>query len=773
MSIQTQHSLETTRPLNIYIQLGLRLAAILILGYLILVGGGVTSNADWQWQASTWVLAISLSAIWLIWRVGLHKAAWPITGLEVTLLIGFTSAGLSWWFSPDWRMGAARLLQLLGFLLVFYVAVDCLDAGAFAEIVIDALILISGLALAIGLLEVYAFYQGRWGLLGVVEWYRPVTLLGHPNLLMGLANLILPFVGLAWRRYQNVFSRTGLILWCFCYVATTPFASSRGAMLGLVVMIVVGLIGLVSQRQSATTEKVIGRLRGGIWWLAGAGALVIVVLVGLFLYQSSYGSHGGVLSRFVIWQIAAQVIANNFWLGAGPGRFGFEAARYGAVPPGFWPIHAHSVFWQTFGEFGLLGVGAFSILVGRFSGLVAQAIRQTTGRARWPAVAGGLALLGYGIQNVVDDQTHVIATMIPLMLVCAVVLTVRPVTRGRGSLAWLSIPLVVGGAVQGQWLRAYAAFDQGRQYYQAGQWSAALDLIQSAQSQDSGLAFYDSSAGLVAARLGNWPVAQTYFENAARIEDGLAMAQVNVGLARWQNGDRAGGLAALQRAVVIAPGSETIQYILGQMAETLDETSLAEESYQQVVLIRPDWHTHEFWQSTPTRQQSWLAAPRPTLTNMEAVADVKNALASGNVGMARGLLDNYFSQGDSWQPRKIRMILLAGDVAIQDGQIDPAMRLYQKALISLANPSLEGSGAAFWTRYGIWLYEREPLPIDLAPGWPLLDYRPNEDLSRFEKLLDWAAEHWPCAESRSIAQAVNDLQPGHQQSQAILAIECQ
>jgi O-antigen ligase len=745
---------------------------VLSLGYLILVGGGVTSQTSWQWQLATWILVVSVCVIWFGWRVVWRRAAWPVTKLEGVLLVALLSASLSWVASPDWRMGAARLFQLAGFVGLFYIAVDCFDASPLGEMVIDALILVSGLALALALLETYAYYQSRWELLFTAEWYRPVTLLGHPNLLMGLANLVLPFVLLAWSRYRNAWSRTGLLLWGLCYVAVIPFASSRGAMLGLAAMIAVVLLTLAYRRQSALSAQVVQRLRRGLIWLAGLGAVVITALIGLFLYQSSSPSHGGLLSRFIIWQIAAQIIANNFWLGAGPGRFGFEAARYGSVPPGFWPIHAHSVFFQTFGEFGLIGIIALVALLTRIGWLIWTALQQTSGLPRWQILAGGFALFGYGLQNLVDDQTHVIAAMIPLMLVGALVFAARPVIRGQRSMLWVAMPILVVSAVQGQWLKAYYSFDQGRQQYQLGQWATALAYIQQAQTEDSGLAFYDTSAGLVAARLGDWSLAEMDFEKALQHEDGLAMTYVNLGLVRWAGGDRSGGLDAVQQAATIAPGSETIQYILGQMAETQSQPTLAEESYKVTLMLRPDWYSHTFWQTTPLRQRVWSAMVGTEGLGFETVDKVEQDIQGGNLEAARETLDNYFAVGDLWQPRKVRMILLDGDVRMQMGETEQAMQLYKNALASLANPSVEGSGSAFWTRYGIWLYEREPLKIDLVPGWPLLDYRPLEDLPRFEKLLDWSEANWSCAATRSIAQAIIDLQPEHTPARSALAAEC-
>src|SRR3990172_11153812 len=104
-----------------------RLLIVLSLGYVVLVGGGVTSAAIFRWQLITFGLSLALFGGWLIWRgvARSGRARWPLTGLEWALGGAALAALLSLLASPDWRLGLARLSEVgawgaLFFVLVFF-----------------------------------------------------------------------------------------------------------------------------------------------------------------------------------------------------------------------------------------------------------------------------------------------------------------------------------------------------------------------------------------------------------------------------------------------------------------------------------------------------------------------------------------------------------------------------------------------------------------------------------------------------------------------------
>jgi len=204
-----------------------RLLIVLSLGYVVLVGGGVTSAAIFRWQLITFGLSLALFGGWLIWRGVVRRTRWPLTGLEWALGGAALAALLSLLASPDWRLGLARLSELAAWAALFFVMVDVLDAGLPRSALTRALIFVSGLALLFGVVEVYLHYQSRWQDLFTQPLYRLVGVLGHPNLLAGLATLTLPLVLLEWRGNRRMWARSGLLFWGLCYLLVVPFTSSR------------------------------------------------------------------------------------------------------------------------------------------------------------------------------------------------------------------------------------------------------------------------------------------------------------------------------------------------------------------------------------------------------------------------------------------------------------------------------------------------------------------------------------------------------------------
>ena len=740
-----------------------RLLIVLSLGYVVLVGGGVTSAAIFRWQLITFGLSLVLFGGWLIWRgvARSGRARWPLTGLEWALGGAALAALLSLLASPNWRLGLARLSELAAWAALFFVMVDVLDAGLPRSALTRALIFVSGLALLFGVVEVYVHYQSRWQDLFTQPLYRLVGVLGHPNLLAGLATLTLPLVLLEWRGNRRMWARSGLLFWGLCYLLVVPFTSSRGGLVGLGVVLAALGAWLIRQRGWTSASRLIESLRGRGWIVWGAVGFAVAALVGLFIYQGLHPSHGGASARLYLWSAAGKVIAVHFWLGTGPGRFGSEVARVLSIPPDFWPLHAHSVFWQVFAEFGLVGLLALGGVIVGLGRTVRRSFGTLAETARIELVLTSAGLAGYAVQNMVDDQTHVLATMVPLMLVLALAVTVRPVAAPRGRLPlWvIGLPLLLIGVLQAQWLWAYAAFDQARLAYEARDAARALTLTQEAARRDPSFSFYDVEAGLLAAQLDDWAAAQTHFERAVAREGSLAFVWANLGVTRWRNGDQPGGLTALQAAAQLAPRSPTILLTAGWMAEAAGQAEVAEAYYRAALALRPDWTDRPFWEATPLRASVRAAVPPAIADPNDPYVQARAALAAGRVADARRWMDISLSGSSLTPTRRAEEQMLLGDVLLAEGDEAGAMKQYTGTLAAFANPSIEGSGATFWNTYGFWLHQRQPLPFDSVPGLLPLDVTP-EMLARFEQLSVWLRARGDCAAAQVINRQRQRLDPG-------------
>jgi len=647
-----------------------------ILGYIVLVGGGVVGSSLYRWQEVNYGLGLAAAGLWFGVRGLWQQARSPRLGLEIGLIsLGFACC-LAWALSPAWRLGATRLVELLCWAIILYALVDCAAAYAWFRIGLgQALVIVTGLALMLAALEVYFHYVDRWSDLWLTAPYRVVSFLGHPNYLAGVVNLALPFTLLAWRQTTSVWARSGLLIWWLCYAVTFVFVSSRGGLLGIVVMIVVAgawrWLALQPERRTWLLNQ-----RS---WLIVTGVLVIsgaLVTSGVLAWISAHGSHGGsgLESRLYIWGLAVNIMTDHPFVGIGPNQFGLINVAYRSVPPAYWPTHAHSIFWQTGAELGGVGWIALAVLLFNLFQIGRTVWGESLPTARWELAAGCIACLGYAAHNAVDDLTHLTAAIAPLLVVATLVLTARPVLRARWPVTFWIVPCLLALGLQGQWLWANAAFETARQAALAQDWQAAQRWAEVAQTRDPSFAFYSFEAGLFAARAEQWPAAITHFERATSIDPTLSTLTGNLALAREGNGDVTNASAAWELAARQAPDSVLIHLNAGRVAEALGQTERAQLHYAAVLRLQPDWVDRPFWRTSPVRQA--------------AQAELTPSASST-------------------------------PIAIEPISDEKLLALVKE----LSALGLSGESQNFGEVYGRWIYQRDPAPFDTAPGlyalwWP-------------------------------------------------------
>ena len=207
--------------------------------------------------------------------------------------------------------------------------------------------------------------------------------------------------------------RFGLLLFAFAAVAAGLLASwSRGGWMGFAAALFVIAVSLP---------------RRSVWGLALA---VVIVAGGLGLYAAGWlhpsiasrltgfleyarfedvrgvginDANYAVIERMAHWQAALSMWREHFWLGVG---FGCYEAAYPAHRLINWPYalgHAHNYYLNLLAEVGVLGLGAYLVLLGSIFVGLWRTSRRTTGLARGLA----LGLLGgwthFTVHNLVDN----------------------------------------------------------------------------------------------------------------------------------------------------------------------------------------------------------------------------------------------------------------------------------------------------------------------------------------------------------------------------------
>ncbi len=327
----------------------------------ILLWGGLPLRDNYTLQLVGLFLAVILSLTWFIWRWVIRRDRLPRTGLEWPLLIGLAAVFLSLAVSPDVRQGFTRSGWLLAYALVFFYFLNILAAGVNRWGLLAAALAVTGLILFQAVNDTFQWYRSWFEAAGGFELppvqFRFTGLLGNSNITLAMANLFVPLVLLAIRRFRNPLARVLCGLWILIYIAAVPFASSRGGWLGL-------LVGLtLAGIYWAWDARLIARIRS---WprrrltLLVSGLLVMVILGGFlgikFLVTfATNPTHGndpfGGSGREVFWANAVKIWQASPLFGAGPGRFAFAYLQYApSIPPGYWPGHAHDIFSGSAGR---------------------------------------------------------------------------------------------------------------------------------------------------------------------------------------------------------------------------------------------------------------------------------------------------------------------------------------------------------------------------------------------------------------------------------------
>jgi putative inorganic carbon (HCO3(-)) transporter len=631
-------------------------------GY-VLLWGGLALRDNYTLQMIGLLLAVCVSLSWLIWRWMIWRDHLPRTGLEWPMLVGLATVFISLAFSPDMRQGFSRSGWLLAYALFFFFFLNILDSSMDRWGLLGAAFTISGLILFQAVNDTVQWYRDWFAAAGGFSLppvqYRFTGLLGNSNITMAMANLFVPVVLLAIRRFRNPLARVLCGLWILIYIAAVPFSSSRGGWLGLVVALGLGII------YWAWKARWIARIRR---WprrqltLLISGLLILVLLAGFlgikFLVTfATNPSHGGDpfggSGREVFWANAIKIWQASPLVGAGPGRFAFAYLQYApSIPPGYWPGHAHDIFLEALAEFGLAGLAALLFLLAGISVWAWRRLMRASPQAQsWTAaiLAGESGLL---IQMVFDDLTFFMAVMIPAIFLLAWMGSngdsSLPTYR-RISLGWLILPVCLVVAVAGWSIWTHQPFNQASADAQVGDWANAAEQATISVNRDPNSYNYTSGAGLLwacqAYTAKDIPAlirARGYLEQALRLEPTTSWNWADLAMLDEAFGELDTAIDHMERAVKLSPNLPSYWYNLGRFYEKTNLPEMAISSYQKALDLKPDWRDLAFWSETPAREQAltlWLRDPPVTGPPENTFwRQAQTAIQAGNLDEAGRLL---------------------------------------------------------------------------------------------------------------------------------------
>jgi tetratricopeptide (TPR) repeat protein/O-antigen ligase len=769
-----------------------------LLGYVLLLGGTFNGLVLYRFNLINTLLVAAVGLLWIGWRI-VRRRPLPRTALDYPLMALLAVYGVATVFSIDPHRSIYSTLQMLLYVWIFYLLVDLLRSGWPVELFTKVLLILGVFILFFGIWELVRWY-GEW--LSIAGWTNPIpparirvrAFLGHPNFVAAFLNLLLP-LALVRALRGGWGARILCGMWMLCALVLVFFTSSRGGWLGTVAALgSFGGLWLLERRSVVADAWVwLCRRRWRLVVLAAIAASLLVLAGLLLIWQAQHPSHGGIVeSRRRIWLAAWQSLRDDPLTGMGPFTFGSQMTRLYDIPPGMLLAHAHNYAFNTAAETGLPGFLALLWIAAVLVGVVSRRLRALAGDRR--LAMGGViaALLGCAVHSCFETPQ----TMPTICVVIAILLAIlikedRPDARlspgiGNGLLfvSWL---LITGG---GLWmLRAYAPFTQGVLAANLGQWRAAVVELDRATQLDPANAFFRLQAGYAHGRLALDAGDQQALERAlAEYEVGVTLEPnfctnwANLGVLRWADGDEAGAIAALQKAVELS-NEPAFRLTLGRMYEAVGHEADARTMYTAVLDSRPFWAESFFFRATPLRaelRREWLAEHRPALSQDPDLAAGWEALANGEPASAqahferalgvpdayRGLGLAYLAQGEEtlaeqalrtarfvpsvspWDSSRLGIAL--GQLAVARGDCAQAVVEYERSLDALRHVTSFGPGTMGLSDYGWYIFHRESIMPDLLPG---VDYIVFTD-DAVQALLDLKA----CYEALGDPEAALEVQ---------------
>jgi O-antigen ligase len=503
-----------------------RLLLILLMVYFCLIGGTFYTERSAVLRIVHQVLTMLVLAGWLItlWR---ERRGFPATPLDRPLL----ATGLVWLlsalFALDRRVSLEYTWPILVNILAYYLLTDLMRRGR-QRWVMEALFTVGAVVVLLSGIEAVSWYFGlplspdfvvSWPQVGAglfpPIWHRLALALNVSTLLGCFTASLIPITA-AWAltaRQRDL--RVGLWLLAAALTATLLLTQSRGAQMALAtssgLLILTWLLRpAVRQRFPRPLRLVLDpRLLIGATVLAGA-ALVV------FVFASTLRSplRSGDENRLDLWQSALEMAADHPLLGARPYQYGLQLRYYGDPDLALAQdrlVTAHNLPLHTLAEGGLAGVAVALWLGAAFARAWWRAWRAASpGRRR--RLEGGLAaLLGFGVQSLVDTFT-LTALLLPLIVFAAYtvagqVTRAQAVAEPRPSATrrWpVGAALALLAAIQIIYLPVHAgnlAHDRAQRALGLNDFAAALDETRAAHAADPSLHLYPLQEAFILGRM--------------------------------------------------------------------------------------------------------------------------------------------------------------------------------------------------------------------------------------------------------------------------------
>lgn len=465
------------------------------------------------------VALLGLFSCWWTWKAWRSEriARSPLSGPLVALA---GASILATWLSVDQRLSLDGSLTTLALIVGFFVISDLLLAGWSADTLINILLLTVTLVLFDALNAIGNWFW-LWYNLRVPEYPTvlvPLRIFGiadHPNLLVALINLAIPFVIIRLGLTRTMFARIGYGSWLLLAEIVMFFTRSRTGWVASLVGIAVAVGWLLSNRSERMGVFSLKTLRY-TWriWLTTAIYLLIfasIYLLNKEITTSTFSSNAGASHRLEGFTRAWDVFLQHPLTGSGPLTFGRISIDTSSATHYWIDPHPHSIYFDQLVQHGLLGFLAFTWLViagawtlfnawRRWFRTQLSALTEAQYHTMGIVVAASAVLLAYLVHGLLDVPHEFIGNAVLLMVVCAVGMTsAGAMHRSPKSLArWAALALIAPLGLLWVLLRQGAGQDamlSALVQSMHGDWASAAQSMDEVRAVDPNFAFYSSQQG--------------------------------------------------------------------------------------------------------------------------------------------------------------------------------------------------------------------------------------------------------------------------------------
>lgn len=605
----------------------------LLVIYIILAGATFDGILNAERRLQSVIILALVTTVWL-WKR--RRWNWHPTVLDLPILLWCGTFVLSLLANTEaWRRIAIGLWYMGLYILAWYALQDALANRALRRVwIVDALLIAGVPVVFVG------FAQIQVALMAGQPLPRPVGTLGNPNTLGALLVVLIPLALGRLFMLRTPLLRVLLAVYSLALFALLALSFSRGGWLGGAVTLTVWIVLRFPLRQFWTS---LSRTRQVVMVVT----LLILLGIGTAVMFRSFSIGGRSLDvRTWIYDTAIQLFSEKPLTGSGLFTFGAGLSRLNSLPPLEPHSHAHNFILHVAAELGIAGLVVLALTAWyMFRRLRALEKRDPI------ATMGIAAFAGVVAHHMVDVPAMMPALAFAALLVLALFITPNEETITKEKVAaqrWqprliaaASLVLFATGVWSALNYREYInALSEGIAHET---YRDAAVRVESLAANDPSLAVYAQQAGLLLGFAAEQGDADTIsegidqFRRYTELEPSYSSGWANLAALYSAAGETELAAETMQKAVILAPESWSLNYRYGVYAEAAGQLETAQQAYvtafeyNNTLMFLPEWESSSIRRAVWRSGESLEAYPQTIrLLEQGDVEGARTAWAQGN-----------------------------------------------------------------------------------------------------------------------------------------------